>query len=330
MKNFLKLILIFSINLTLYSKTLDSKDKIFGSSPPMTYLIYALNPDKLLGLNFNPKNINNDANSKFLKQSFFDLPVIGSLHGGGENLNIETIINYNPKLILIWEDDYLFSTVKTQITKAKIPTLTIPFRKIESMPESIMIAAKAIDEEKRGEELASYAKQRIEYISTIAKSTKATRYYYAEGVDGLSTECDNSFHVEAINFVGGENVHKCTQSGVLGLEKISFEKLLEYDPQIIIAQNRAVYEHIYSNPLWQHLSAVKNKRVILVPNTPFNWIDRPPSFMRIVGIEWLAYNFYSNLYKADFKGKVKEFYKLFLGIEIDDEDIKKIINKESK
>ncbi len=72
-------------------------------------------------------------------------------------------------------------------------------------------------------------------------NVKPIHYYYAEGIDGLSTECNGSFHVEALNFAGGKNVHSCNQSGVLGLEKINFETLLTYNPEVIYVSANLKY-----------------------------------------------------------------------------------------
>jgi iron complex transport system substrate-binding protein len=112
------------------------------------------------------------------------------------------------------------------------------------------------------------------------------------------------------------------------LERITFEKLLEYSPEVIVAQNIRVYKEIQSNPIWQHLEAVKNKRVYLVPNRPFHWLDRPPSFMRIIGVEWLAHHFHPERYKVDIYGQIKKFYKLFLDVELRNEDIQQILGEE--
>ncbi|MCD6258629.1 MAG: ABC transporter substrate-binding protein [Helicobacteraceae bacterium] len=316
------------LSLSLHSKVINEKpQKIFGSSPPMNYLIYAINPEKMVGLNFSAKNINNNADEKYLRKEFLELPVIGSFHGSGQGMNVETILNYAPDLILVWEDDYLNTKVTQAIEKTNIPSLTLPFRKIESMAESIRLAAEAIGEEKRGELLATYTKERMEYVKKQLDGVKPTRYYYAEGTDGLATECNESFHVEALNYGGGENVHKCMQSNLRGLERITFETLLGYDPEVIVAQNKMVYKAIQTNGLWKHLKAVKNKKVYLVPNTPFNWIDRPPSFMRIIGIEWLASKFHPKDYKVNLEEQIKKFYKLFLDVELSEEDIKQILGE---
>jgi iron complex transport system substrate-binding protein len=306
----------------------DNVQKVFGSSPPMNYLIYALNPQKMAGLNFKAKNPNNYASPQFLDKKFLALDVIGSFHGGGQKINLENLMQEKPDLILLWEDDMLAGTVEREIAKTKIPSITLPFRKVEDMPRAIQFAGEAIDEKERGDLLAAYAQKIIQEIQNALKNTKPTRYYYAEGIDGLSTECDASFHVEALNFAGGENVHKCKQSALLGLEKINFETLYSYNPEIIIVQNALVYNEIIENPLWQHLSAVKNKRVHLVPNDPFNWVDRPPSFMRIMGIEWLATLFHPKEYKVDLEQRVYEFYELYLNVKLSPKEIQKILGED--
>ena len=81
-----------------------------------------------------------------------------------------------------------------------------------------------------------------------------------------------------------------------------------------------------NNPLWKNLRAIKAGNIHLVPITPFNWVDRPPSFMRIVGIEWLANIFHPKEVKLDLSREIKEFYALFLGVKISDEEIAKITN----
>lgn len=305
----------------------DRVEAAFGSSPPMNYLLYALNPDKMSGLNFSAKNQNNSADELFLNKKFLSLPVIGSFHGGGQSINLETIIKHNPDLILLWEDDLLIDKVQKEIAKTNIPTITLPFRKIETMHRSIAFAGEAIGEKEKGDLLASYTQSIIGEIKGSLESVKPTKYYYAEGLDGLSTECSISFHVEALNFAGGENTHKCEQRALLGLEKINFETLLSYNPDIIIAQNTITYNNIMKNPLWQHLRAVKEKNVHIVPNNPFNWIDRPPSFMRIIGIQWLTKLFHNQEYKININERVKEFYKLFLNVEISDAQVRELLGE---
>jgi len=336
MKYLVQILSIALIALTLHSKTLndldghpvilpDQTDRVFGSSPPMNYLLYTLNPDKMIGLNFKARNPNNSADEQFLNKRFLSLPVIGSFHGGGQSINLETLMKYKPQLVLVWKDDMLVQTVAREIEKTAIPSYMIPFRHIDDMPRAFRLAGNAIGESKRGEILATYSEKIIKDVRKSVSKAKPVRYYYAEGLDGLSTECDSSFHVEAMNFAGGRNVHSCQQSGILGLEKISFETLLAYNPDVIIVQNRSVYNDLITDPMWQRLRAVKNAHIYLVPVQPFNWVDRPPSFMRVLGIQWLAHLFHPKEFKADLNQRTKEFYELFLHVKLSDEQTKNLL-----
>ncbi|MDD2830233.1 MAG: ABC transporter substrate-binding protein [Sulfuricurvum sp.] len=335
MKSIILLIALF-LTTSMSAKTLtdldgkkvtlpDVTDRVFGSSPPMNYLLYTLNPEKMIGLNFAAKNSNNSADEKFLNQKFLSLPVIGSFHGGGQSINLETLMTYKPQLVLVWQDDMLVQTVAREIEKTKIPTFMIPFREVNDMPNAFRLAGNAIGENKRGEVLAIYSQGIISEVHNSVSKLKPVRYYYAEGMDGLSTECDKSFHVEAMNFAGGENVHKCQQSGILGLEKISFETLLTYNPDVIIVQNSSVFFDLKNDPMWKNLRAVKSGHIHLVPVQPFNWIDRPPSFMRVLGIQWLAHLFHPKEYKVDLLKRTKEFYDLFLHVKLSDEQTKNLV-----
>ena len=334
MNTFLRLLFIsvsvFAFNTQALSDMTEKNTtatRVFGSSPPMSYLLYALNPDKMIGLNFPAKNPFNGADTHFLDKDFLALPVIGSFHGSGQSINLETLVAARPDLILLWEDDMLVKTVSEQIGKLGLPTLTLPFRSIESMPPAFERAGAAIGETARGKALADYTRTVIKEINTSLKGAEPTRYYYAEGLDGLSTECDASFHVVAMNFAGGENVHKCRQSNLRGLEKINFETLLTYDPDVIVVQHSMVYSDLKEDAMWQRLRAVKNGRIYLVPTVPFNWLDRPPSFMRVIGIQWLATLFHPERYRIDLNARIAAFYALFLGVDLTDEEINTILGE---
>jgi len=296
-----------------------SINRVFGSSPPMNYLLYALNPSKIVALNFNVKAIR----SELIDDEFRRKPVVGSFHGGGSSINLEMLLSLKPQLIVHWKDDFIAELVDTHIRKTGIPTISVSFREITAMPEAMRIVGRAINETKRAEVLASYSEAIIRSVQQRSAARHPVRYYYAEGVDGLSTECDQSFHVRAMNFSGGSNVHKCRQGGLLGLERINFETLLNYDPEVIIVQP-SVLTDIRKEQLWQQLRAVKNQKVYTVPKDPFNWLDRPPSFMRVMGIQWLEQIFYPTT-TVDITQKTIEFYALFFNRYLTVEQAKEIL-----
>ena len=65
---------------------------------------------------------------------------------------------------------------------------------------------------------------------------------------------------------------------------------------------------------WGQISAVKNNRVFLIPVEPFSYFDRPPCFMRILGLKWLLSICYPEIYTKNFEEEKTEFLKLFFEI----------------
>jgi iron complex transport system substrate-binding protein len=74
---------------------------------------------------------------------------------------------------------------------------------------------------------------------------------------------------------------------------------------------------------------VKENKVYIIPKVPFNWFDRPPSFMRIIGLKWLLSNLYPAAYKSDFNKDARDFYRLFLNIELSQEEMTRVIFREA-
>ena len=73
--------------------------------------------------------------------------------------------------------------------------------------------------------------------------------------------------------------------------------------------------------------AVKDKRVYLIPYEPFNWFDRPPSFMRLLGIKWLLNLLHPDRFPVDMVAETQNFYRLFLGVELTAAQAREVLNR---
>jgi iron complex transport system substrate-binding protein len=94
------------------------------------------------------------------------------------------------------------------------------------------------------------------------------------------------------------------------MEKISMETILLSDPDVIVAMEDSFASSLKTNPQWKNLRAVKSGHVLTVPTVPFNYISRPPSLARLMGIRWLIHTFYPDLI-APIDQEKKRFEKLF-------------------
>jgi ABC-type Fe3+-hydroxamate transport system substrate-binding protein len=48
------------------------------------------------------------------------------------------------------------------------------------------------------------------------------------------------------------------------------ERVLLYRPEVIFVQERSFFDRIFSEPQWNKVPAVMNRRVYLIPKRPFN------------------------------------------------------------
>ncbi len=294
--------------------------RVFGSAPPSTYAVYAIDPSLIVGLNFSPFKGSNEA-SGLLDKKFVSLPVVGGLQGGVQGINRESLLTVHPEIILAWAKDSSTKLSEAAMNQSKIPTIYVELEKIESLPASFVFLGDLLDKKERANKLVEYAKAAIARTKAVVAKTPKNSLpvvYYAEGTDGLATECEDSSHYEAIAYAGGVNPHKCKNKGGIGLEKVSMEQVMGYNPDIIIAQEKIFFDSVKSDAKWKNIKAVKNGEVYLVPKAPFNWIDRPPSFMRLLGIQWLQRVILKNQSDAQLIKEAKEFYKLFLNVGISD------------
>jgi len=305
----------------------DHPRKVYSSSPPVTYMLYALDPSMLAGLNFPVR----EWEKRYLRKSMQELPILGGWFGQGGVPNLEMILKVNPEIVVSSTYDSAMSRkVDETMKKMPMPAIHVTLNSLPDYPGAFSYLGLVLGRKARGEELAAYTRRTLSQMSALAVSIPAKQkvsVYYAEGVDGLSTECDSSPHAELIPLVGGRNVHHCRVGDLMGLEKVSFEQVMLYNPEVILVMEDAFYRKIFSDPLWQRIRAVRNKRVYLIPKQPFNWFDRPPSFMRFLGAKWVAGILYPATYRIDMVKETQDFFRLFFKVNLGPQEAREILRR---
>lgn len=115
------------------------------------------------------------------------------------------------------------------------------------------------------------------------------------------------------------------QATHMGMDTVSLEQVIAGDPQVIVAQDPAFAATVRADARWQAVRAVRDGKVFAVPQVPMNWLDRPPSVMRAIGIQWLAQRFYPARFQVDLRGELRTFYRLFLRVGLADADIDRLL-----
>lgn len=286
----------------------DKITKIYASHPPLTMSLIAFDPSLVTALNM-PFN----EDQKHYVGSAASKQIVGGFFGQGNTPNFEILASVKPDVILMWGGATGAENHLKKFMMLGIPVLMVRNDSINDLISQFQLYGKLSGNTKRTQELIAYTQETLGLIQSLQKrldARKDVRYYLAEGLDGLSSECDGSFHLEPFTYSGAKNALNCKMSSNFGMEKISMETILLSDPDVIVAMEEKFAESVKSNPQWQSLRAVKTGHILTVPAIPFNYITRPPSFMRLMGIRWLIHAFYPNLIKPIDQEK-KRFEKLF-------------------
>jgi len=304
----------------------DVINKVYGTSPPATLMVYAMDPGLVAGLNMPVTS----ADTPYLDPRFVAQPVIGGWFGQGRTTNLETLLALEPDIILVWYwtfsamDEKMASTLE----RLGIPVVYMALEKLADYPKAFAFLGDLFHLEDRARSLGRYAQTVIDDADRVRAGIpekSRVSVYYAEDASGLSTECHTSIHAQLIQLSGGENVHRCAQRTRMGKQKVSMEQVLGYDPQVIVSHEKAFFAHMAGAPKWQNIRAVQNGRVYRIPTRPFNWFDRPPSFMRLLGLKWTMHTLYPQAYPIDIAAETRSFFQLFLNVQLDDAALKDLL-----
>lgn len=300
--------------------------KVYSTSPPATYMVYALDPSLLAGLNSPLKALE----KKYLSRRLHSLPVLGGYFGQGQVANIEMIIKVKPDVVIMWssKESAVNRKMEADMANLGIPLVFMTINRIEDYGRGLKFLGKLLNREERAGKLADYGEKALREVAAVTKAVhpgKRISVYYAEGPDGLYTECDTSQHAELIPLVGARNVHRCETKTGYGMERISLEQVILNNPDVIFIQEKDFYNRIRQDQRWHQIKAVRNSRVFIIPKAPYNWFDRPPSYMRYLGVKWVMTRLYPDLYQIDIIGEIKIFYRLFLGLDLTDEQCREIL-----
>lgn len=308
--------------------------RVYATSPVGTILTYTVDPNKLAAWNYYMPV----RDSRYILPECRDLPIIGGWLGNNNFGNLEDILKLQPDIILHTTvpgrpDKVLADTIQQ---RTNIPVVVVD-GSTDSMDKAYEFTGKLLEQEARGRTLGEYCRATLRDIQEKrGKVAHRKKVYYAEGIKGLETEPKGSWHTEAIEMVG-ENVAgtEIGQGGPIGRAQVSLEQVMVWAPEVILVcyfpeGESSCYENILTDSKWQDLKAVAGKQVYEVPASPFNWLDRPPSVNRLIGIKWVANLLYPEVYTYDMPAEVKRFYELFYHYKLTDQETAELLKRASR
>jgi iron complex transport system substrate-binding protein len=289
-------------------------DRVFAAGSPAAIALFTLAPEKLLGWT---GPLREDEKS-FMPARYAELPMLGRLTGRANTANVETVLAARPDLIIDLGDvDPTHVSLAERIqAQTGLPYL-IYDGKLERTPELYEALGSLLGEERTAHDLADYARSVLAELKdglVRVPSERRPRVYYARGPEGLETALAGSINGEVLGYVGARNVAASAERH--NIAAVSPEQILAWDPEVIITLDERFYRGVWTNPLWQGVKAVRDKRVFLAPTLPFPWFDEPPAVNRLIGARWLAAMLYPDMFPRDLREITSDFYRRFYHIDL--------------
>lgn len=205
--------------------------------------------------------------------------------GDFQGLNVERIAEVNPDIIITLaggpEDDY------QRVMEFGIKVYIVEAHDFEGVYKEIESTGKIVGLENKALEIVDDLKTKVNDIySKVSDLTgdKKPKVFYEVWNDPLMSAGKGTFINELIEKAGGINI--VAEDGLDGWPEYSVEKLIENNPEIIIApvSLAPTPEVILEDARFSSISAVINEKVYIVPDNP---VSRPSQNI-IKGLEMFA------------------------------------------
>ena len=295
-------------------------DRIAPSGHTANQVLLTMAPEKMVGLSGELT----DEQLAYLGEDLADLPVFGQIYGGKGDFNKEAVAAADPQLIIDVGEakDSLGEELDTLQDQIGIPCVHIDSTDLHSYADLYDQLADILDSEKAAE-LADYCRNAVEEVETVVAEVpedERPRAAYLLGDTGTNAMARGGFQSGIIDLCS-ENVVVVDDPSSSGKgNEIGLEQIALWDPELIVFVGDSIYDTVGDEPAWAELTAIKSGNYFRAPSEPYNWISMPASVNQIIGLQWYARLCYPSYFGDDLRDVVGEYYQLFYGHDLTDEE----------
>jgi iron complex transport system substrate-binding protein len=251
---------------------------VVAAGQPAALLIWAVARDRLAGW---PRRPSASALAA-LPALAARLPELGAPGGGGRAPDLDAIAALKPRLVIDYGDT---DDEDRSLGERMRNRLKVDWRLIDGalthIPEAIREAGGLLDAGRIATPLADEAAGLLE---RWRRAPAGPAFYYARGADGLETGFRGALATEVLEGAGWTNVAE----GSRDIGRVAREQVAAWDPEALVTLDPAFVATARHDPIWRRRRNGQRRRLLLLPDSPFGWIDRPPSVNRLLGCAWLG------------------------------------------
>ena len=208
-------------------------------------------------------------------------------------------------------------------TRLKVPFVLLDGR-LERIPEVYRALGTLLGVEARAEKLAMLAESLLaKYRGMLAGNVGAKRVYISSAADGLMPVFLDDSSNEVFAWLGLPNVAGSVDDMLQF--PIGFSEVANWQPDTIFALAPAFLEHSSAAKEWQLVPAVRTNRVYTAPRLPFDWVARPPSVNRLLGLVWVAMILSPEQTRDAFEQDIRKLFATYLHRELSTTELQELL-----
>ena len=283
-------------------------DKVALSGPMAQIVLFALCPDKLVGIS----NAWDESAAQYLDTEYYNLPLLGQLYGGKGELNLETLLESGAQVVI--DVGEAKGSIVEDLDALQEQT-AIPFVHIDAalatMDETYTLLGDLLGMPDEAKALADYCRSTYDRALTIADSVEKANLLYVTGDAGLNVIAQGAYHAEVIDLLSNNLAVVDDPSSKGTGNEVDMEQILNWNPDVILFAPDSIYDTVAGDAAWQGVTAIQNGAYYEVPMGPYNWMGFPPSVQRLLGMLWMAKVLYPEAADYDLYTEAAQYFKLF-------------------
>lgn len=296
-----------------------------GSTAQM--ILMPIAHDLLAGLASSPST----AQMPYFPEEVRYLPTFGQFYGSKANLNMESLIDARPQIIIDLGDkkDNIADDMDRIQKQTGIPTVFIE-ADLDNIAAAYRTLGDILNRSDTAEPLARFIEKTVSMArENSAKIPESRRLsvLFGTGSTGLACNAAGSVQADVIDLVGAVNAiipEEISNRG--GGTTVSLEEVYAVEPDVILLSTGGPYDTLTQGE-WAGLRAVQSGKYYEIPGLPYDWMSSPPSVNRVLGIWWLGNLLYPELYDYDMVQVAREYYGLFWHYDLTEEEARQMLSR---
>lgn len=302
-------------------------ERIAPSGHTANAVLLTMAPEKMVGLS---QELSEDQ-IKFLGEDLGDLPIFGAAFGAKGDINKEAVAAANPQVIIDTGEvkDGLAEDLDALQEQLGIPCVFIE-TKLEDYGSAYEMLGELLGMQERGAMLSEYCDNAYNETKAVMDSIpeeERVNMALLLGDAGLNAIAKNSYQGQVIDMCANNVVVVDKPVGSGYGQEISLEQLAVWNPELIVfgdGDGTSYYGSVADNPAWADIDAIKSGNYYRVPNSPYNWLNNPPTVNQVMGMQWLPRLLYPDKFDTSIADVTKSYYKAFYNYDLTDEEVSEL------